>query len=247
MKNLPIRNSICGMAQTGLPSDFFYASNRKISRKWLEINHQNLSQVSLIQHRKTNPEPCVSYEESVLEALCFGWIGSKPQKKDDLSFLLFFSRRKPKSPGSASNKKRVEALLREGLIMPAVLVSIAVAKEDGSWTSIDEAEAVIMSADLAKALKANKTAQKYFDAFPPSAKNSIYTWISLAKTDATRGKRIAETVSLAAQDIKANQWKPPVPFVYPFLLAGTMRQYSIKAIAQLTRIAFYSGIPLILR
>jgi uncharacterized protein YdeI (YjbR/CyaY-like superfamily) len=196
------------MTQKDSPMLLFYAKDRESWRKWLEINHQKLSQVWLVQHRKANPEPCVSYEESVQEALCFGWIDSKPQKRDDLSFLLFFSKRKPKSPWSASNKKRVETLLREGLIMPAGLASIAVAKENGSWSSIDEAEAVIMSADLAKALKANKTAWKYFDSFPPSAKRGIFTWIALAKTDATRQKRISETVALAAQNIRANQWKP---------------------------------------
>jgi uncharacterized protein YdeI (YjbR/CyaY-like superfamily) len=196
------------MTQKDSPVLSYHAKDRKSWRKWLEINHEKLSQVWLVQHRKANPEPCVSYEESVLEALCFGWIDSKPQKKDDLSFLLFFSKRKPKSPWSASNKKRVEELLREGLIMPAGLASIAVAKENGSWSAIDEAEAYMMSEDLAKALKANKVASKYFEAFPPSAKRGIYTWISLAKTDATRLKRISETVSLAAQNLRANQWKP---------------------------------------
>jgi len=69
-------------------------------------------------------------------------------------------------------------------------------------------EAVIMPAGLTKALKASKTASKYFDAFPPSAKKGIYTWISLAKTDATSQKRNTETVTLAARNIRANQRKP---------------------------------------
>jgi uncharacterized protein YdeI (YjbR/CyaY-like superfamily) len=186
----------------------FYASSRTTWRDWLQANHRTLQQIWLVQHRKTNPEPCVGYEDAVREALCFGWIDSKPRKKDEQTYLLFFSRRKPKSPWSASNKKRVEELLREGLMMPAGLDAIALAKSNGSWSVIDEAEAFVMPADLEKALAANKAAAGFFEKFPPSVKRSIYTWISLAKTVPTREKRIEETVRLAAQNIRANEWRP---------------------------------------
>jgi hypothetical protein len=45
------------MAQTGLPSGSFYAKDRKSWRKWLEINHEKLSQVWLVLYRKASPEP----------------------------------------------------------------------------------------------------------------------------------------------------------------------------------------------
>jgi uncharacterized protein YdeI (YjbR/CyaY-like superfamily) len=66
-----------------------------------------------------------------------------------------------------------------------------------------------MPADLEAALLQNMQAKTFFDAFPPSAKRGIYTWISLAKTTQTREKRIGETVALAAKNIRANQWRPP--------------------------------------
>ncbi len=186
-----------------------YVPDRAAWRAWLALNHQALDAVWLVQHRKTNPQPCVGYEEVVLEALCFGWIDSKARKFDDQRFLLFVSRRKPKSPWSASNKRRLEILLEQDLMMPAGLLAVEVAKKNGSWSVIDEAEAVVMPADLETALSGNKEAKGFFDAFPPSAKRGIYTWISLAKTKETRGKRISETVALAAKNIRANQWRPP--------------------------------------
>lgn len=196
------------MSRQELPPGSLYAKDRKSWRRWLQANHQKAQSIWLVLHRKTNPLPCVSYEEAVLEGLCFGWIDSKPQKLDASAYLLFFSRRKPKSVWSASNKKRVEILLREGLMEEAGLQSIAVAKANGSWASIDDAEALVMPRELELAFRSNKTARANFDAFPPSVRRGIYTWISTAKTDLTRNRRIAETVEKAALNIRANQWTP---------------------------------------
>jgi uncharacterized protein YdeI (YjbR/CyaY-like superfamily) len=187
----------------------FYARDRNAWRKWLQTNHLKLQQVWLILHKKSSPNSSVNYEEAVEEALCFGWIDSKPRKKDEHTFLLFFSRRKPKSVWSASNKKRLVKLIADGKMMPAGLASIEIAKANGSWTSIDDVEAMVMPVLLEKAFKKNKLASANFNAFPASAKKGIYQWISSAKTDATREKRIFETVSLAENNIRANQWKGP--------------------------------------
>lgn len=185
-----------------------YAPDRAAWRAWLQRHHQLAESIWLVQHRKTNPHPCVSYEEVVLEALCFGWIDSRPQKLDDERYLLFVSKRKPRSGWSASNKRRLAILVRDGLMMPAGLEAVDTAKRNGSWSVIDDAEAVVMPADLKSAFLRNKSAATFFEAFPPSAKRGIYTWISLAKTASTREKRIRETVALAAQNIRANQWRP---------------------------------------
>lgn len=185
-----------------------YVPDRASWRAWLAANHQSVESVWLVQHRHSNKKPCVTYEEVVLEALCFGWIDSKPQKLDDERYLLFVSRRKPRSGWSASNKRRLEILVRDGLMMPAGLHAVETARKNGSWSAIDDAEAIIMPADLEKALSENRAAVVHFNAFPPSVKRGIYTWISIAKTTATREKRIRETVDLAAKNIRANQWRP---------------------------------------
>ena len=184
-----------------------YARSRKEWRLWLESNHHKISQIWLVLHKKNSSLPSVNYEESVEEALCFGWIDSKPQKRDENSYLLFFSRRKPKSVWSAINKKRINKLEAAGLMKPAGIAAVETAKANGSWTSIDNVEAMIMPQGLEYVLSKNPTAQLFFDAFPASAKKGIYQWITSAKTDTTRIKRILETVDLAAKNIRANQWK----------------------------------------
>jgi uncharacterized protein YdeI (YjbR/CyaY-like superfamily) len=183
-----------------------YAQRRQDWRLWLETNHLKISQIWLVLYKKCSPMPSVNYEESVEEALCFGWIDSKPQKRDENCYLLFFSRRKPKSVWSASNKKRIKKLSAAGLMKPAGIASVETAKANGSWTSIDNVEAMIMPEELELALSTNPTASVFFTAFPASVKKGIYQWIVSAKTEITRMKRVLETVDLAGKNIRANQW-----------------------------------------
>ncbi len=90
---------------------------------------------------------------------------------------------------------------------PAGLVKVDAAKKDGSWAALDAVEALTIPPDLKKALAANPTAKGYFDAFPRSVKRAILERIASAKKPETRAKRIEETVTLAAQNIRANQWR----------------------------------------
>lgn len=184
----------------------FHARNRKEWRKWLEKNHLLAKNVWLIIYHKRSATPSVYYDEAVEEALCFGWVDSKPNKRDEESFYLFFSQRNAKSNWSKLNKERVEKLSRLGLMHDAGLAMVQLAKESGTWTALEEIDQEIIPADLQKALQKNKTACKNFEAFPPSARKGILSWIQSAKQEETRKKRIAETVSLAAQNIRANQY-----------------------------------------
>jgi uncharacterized protein YdeI (YjbR/CyaY-like superfamily) len=60
---------------------------------------------------------------------------------------------------------------------------------------------------LKKRFNKNKKALTHFEAFPPSVKKAIFQWVQSAKTEETREKRITETVTLAAKNVRANQWK----------------------------------------
>ena len=60
--------------------------------------------------------------------------------------------------------------------------------------------------DLAAALKKDKKAQAAFDAFPPSHKREYVEWITEAKQEATRQKRLATTLEWLAEG-KPRNWK----------------------------------------
>jgi uncharacterized protein YdeI (YjbR/CyaY-like superfamily) len=178
--------------------------SRAALRAWLMANHNQSNGIWLVTFKKHCGERHVPYDAVVEEVLCFGWIDSLPRKLDDERSMLYLSPRRKGSPWSRLNKGRIEKLLAQGLIEPAGLRLIEQAQQDGTWTVYDEAEDLTVPDDLAAALAANPTAQGYWDRFSPSSRKGILWWIKSAKSDATRQKRIVETVTLAEQNLKAN-------------------------------------------
>lgn len=186
----------------------FHAKSRGELRKWFEKNHEKESQLWLIVYRKESTVPSVYYDEIVEEALCFGWIDSKPNKRDAESFYLYLAKRKLKSKWSKLNKQRVARLIKEKKMTPAGMSMVTVAKKTGTWEALNEVDARVIPADLQKLFDQNKTAFQNFSAFAPSAQRGILEWILNAKKPETRLKRITETVTLAEKNIKANFPKP---------------------------------------
>jgi uncharacterized protein YdeI (YjbR/CyaY-like superfamily) len=176
-------------------------------RDWLAENHTRTTGIWLISYKKATSKPRFDYDEAVEEALCFGWIDSKPNKLDEARSLLWFAPRKPRTSWSKPNKERVERLIAQGRMMPAGLAKIEAAKQDGSWAALDAIEALEIPPDLETALAGYVNAQQNFAAFPRSAKRGILEWIATAKKPETRAKRIEETARLADENIRANQWR----------------------------------------
>jgi uncharacterized protein YdeI (YjbR/CyaY-like superfamily) len=143
----------------------------------------------------------MEYDEAVEEALCFGWVDSKPNKLDEDRAMLWFAPRKACTGWSKLNKIRVEKLIASDLMTPAGWSKIEAAKQDGSWNALDRIEELEIPPDLAKTLAADKTAQTYFNEFPRSVKRAILEWIANAKKPETRAKRIQETVTSAASAV----------------------------------------------
>jgi uncharacterized protein YdeI (YjbR/CyaY-like superfamily) len=189
------------------PPNSIHPQTRAAWRKWLKQNHIRAEGVWLISYKKGTGKPRFEYDEAVEEALCFGWIDSKPNKLDEERSMLWYAPRKAGTGWSKINKARAERMIKAGRMTPAGLVKIDAAKRDGSWSALDTIEALEVPPDLAAALSANPMAQQYFDAFPRSVKRSILEWIANAKKPETRAKRIEETARLAAQNIRANQWR----------------------------------------
>jgi len=182
----------------------YHAPDRAAWRAWLAEHHESSDGVWLIYYKKGTDGSSVSYEDAVREALCFGWIDSTTRSLDDERYMQLFTPRKAGSGWSASNKRRVEELLAEDAFAPAGLEKLDAAKSDGSWSLLDEVEAMIVPDDLAAALAADPTAEANWHAFARSSRKSHLGWLVMAKTAPTRERRIAEIVRLAAQNLRAN-------------------------------------------
>jgi uncharacterized protein YdeI (YjbR/CyaY-like superfamily) len=186
-------------------ADRVHAETREQWRAWLTANHRRPTGVWLVSWRQQTGRPRVSYDESVEEALCFGWVDSKGRRLDDDRTMLWFAPRKPDSAWSRSNKERVARLEAAGLMQPAGLAVVAAAKASDAWTRLDEVEGLVVPDDLAAAFDAHPGARRHWDGFPRSVRRAILEWIVQARRAETRAKRIAETAERAARGERANQ------------------------------------------
>ena len=184
----------------------FYPKTNKEWRQWLQKNHSSKQSVWLIQYKKSANVETISWSDAVDQALCFGWIDSTRRPRDHETYMQYFTRRKPVSNWSKINKAKVERLIEEGLMTPAGLKSIEIAKQNGSWSKLDSVEELTIPKDLEKAFKAAKGSKDFFSGLSKSVKKMMLHWIIMAKRPETREKRIAELVTLAAKKQKPKQF-----------------------------------------
>lgn len=181
--------------------EIFYPTSQTEWRQWLAENHLSKQSVWLVFYAKSSKKPTITWSQAVEEALCFGWIDSKKIKIDAETAHQFFSKRKPKSTWSKINKVKVQQLIELGLMTEAGLRSIEIAKQNGSWTILDEVEDLIIPNDLEKAFQKHKGSKDYFLGLSKSAKKLLLSWIVLAKLPHTRQSRINEIAESAGQNL----------------------------------------------
>lgn len=177
-------------------------------RQWLEVNHASSSGVFVVFWKKATGRPAMSYDEMVEQALCFGWVDSRPAKLDDERSMLWFTPRKRGSAWAGPNKERIERLTAAGLMRPAGIAAVDAARADGTWTVLDSVERLEVPGDLAARLDEVESARAQWDGFPRSVRRGILEWIVQAKTPETRERRIQETADMAGRGERANQWRP---------------------------------------
>lgn len=187
-------------------SDTFCPTSRKDWRKWLVKNHLSKQSVWLIYYKKKSNISSLNWSEAVEEALCFGWIDSKAKPLDGEKFMQFFSRRKPNGTWSKINKEKIKLLLAAGKMAPAGLEIIERAKQNGSWTILDEVEELILPKDLIKEFKTRPGSKAYFLSLSKSTRKAMLQWLVLAKLPETRQKRINEIVERAGMKQKPKQF-----------------------------------------
>jgi len=180
-----------------------YFKNRKEWREWLFKNHNLSKGIYLIFYKIPSNKETMRWEEAVQEALCFGWIDSVVKKIDDEKRKQLFTPRKSKSGWSKLNKEYSKNLTANNLMHEAGLQKIKIAKKNGSWSIRDDAENLIIPADLKKKFNQNEIASRNFQAFAKSYRKNYLHWLYSAKREETRKKRLIEIVKLCEQNIKS--------------------------------------------
>lgn len=196
--------------ETHRPDGFpvYYAKSPAAWRTYLAANYDRLTNTWLIIFKKNSETPSLTYEEARDEALCYGWIDSKPNKRDDDSYYLFFAKRNPKSNWSRVNKERIAALETAGKLALPGQAMVAEAKKRGTWDALNDVENLLVPEDLQTGFdRAGGEAKVNWDNFPPSVRRGILEWIFNARRAPTREKRIRETVEMAGRNERANQFR----------------------------------------
>ncbi len=181
-----------------------YVSTRDRWRRWLAENHANeKSGIWLVYYKNDTGKPSLEYEESVEEALCFGWIDSIIRRIDDEKYCRKFTPRKDDSRWSNTNRRRVEKIIKEGRMTEFGLAKIEAAKRSGNWEP-DPRPMINMDIpqELSEALSRNRKAKEFFEGLAPTYRKHFVGWIITAKRPETRAKRLNETLVLLARGEK---------------------------------------------
>lgn len=172
----------------------FFASAAEF-RAWLEENHDKSQELWIGFYKKNAGKTGLTYPESVDLALCFGWIDGIRKSLDDTRYTNRFTPRKPGSNWSEKNINRVGELISEGLMHPAGLKAFEerTAAKSGVYSYEQRKEARLSDAQEEQ-FRANPKAWDYFQAQPPSYRQTAVWWVVSAKKEETRLKRLATLI-----------------------------------------------------
>jgi uncharacterized protein YdeI (YjbR/CyaY-like superfamily) len=162
-------------------------------RTWLQRHHASSPGIWLTFYKGHTGVESVCYENSVREALCFGWVDSLIKRLDDRRYARKFTPRKPSSKWSDSNRKRWSQLKADGLLSAAGLAAAPTENTYASRPRISD-----LPAYIAKALKANSRAWSFFQELAPTYRRHFVAWIHSAAQPETRARRIRESIALLA-------------------------------------------------
>jgi uncharacterized protein YdeI (YjbR/CyaY-like superfamily) len=194
---------IVGIGVLKRMSEELFMTNRGEWRAWLKRNNGIAKQVWLIYYKKHTGKPSISYDDSVEQAICFGWIDGVLKRLDDERCARKFMPRRSKSRWSELNKKRAEKMMEAGWMTEAGLARIKEAKESGEWFKAPlSRKELVVPAFMRDALARNKKASANFNKLANSYKRQYVGWVSSAKKEETRKRRLAEVISVLEQNKK---------------------------------------------
>lgn len=185
----------------------FFKSHTAL-RKWFEQNYTKKDELLVGYYKKNSGYPSITWEESVDEALCFGWIDGIRKSLGDLSYTIRFTPRRNSSKWSTKNINRVEELIKLKLMHQAGIDAYKKRKEENSHTYSFEQRVIKLDEHYETIFKNNKKAWKYFEEQVQSYRKPAIHWIMSAKQEQTRLKRLKTLImcSAAGEVIPPLRW-----------------------------------------
>lgn len=169
-------------------------------REWLSENHAGSTGVRLVLARKGVTDPTrLTYDDALPEAVCFGWIDGQLTRRDDATYRVRFTPRRPRSTWSQRNVALAERLIADGRMRPAGLAEVERARADGRWERAYAGSASSeVPEDLRAALAASPRAQAMWDVLTRANRFAVLYRVQEAKRPETRARRITTFVEMLA-------------------------------------------------
>jgi len=171
--------------------------------QWLKLNHAIESELWVKIFKIKTGIPSVTWEDVVIETLCWGWIDGVKKSIDDQAYLQRVTPRKARSNWSKRNTEHVQRLINEGRMTESGLVHVRAAKADGRWENAYAASEMKVPADFLAALANKPKAKQFFDTLSKSSHYVIAYGLTSAKKPETRQRRFAKYI-----DMLVNEEKP---------------------------------------
>ncbi len=174
---------------------------RALWRGWLAKNHETKKEIWVLYCKKHTGKTSMVISEGAEEALCYGWIDTALERIDEDCFILRYTPRRKKSIGPDVNKDRVKKNIKEEKMTKARLKAVKGAGLGSREIKPSEPE-IKIPADFKRALEVNEKAKEKFKAMPASNKKVYIWWITSAKHEEARARRIEQSVKAAMEGSK---------------------------------------------
>ncbi|MGH1470682.1 MAG: YdeI/OmpD-associated family protein [Cellvibrionaceae bacterium] len=185
------------------PAKIISFASKKDLNRWLKNNHGIESELWVKIFKKKTGIPSVTWDDVVIEILCWGWIDGVKKSIDDQAYLQRVTPRKARSNWSKRNTEHVERLISEGRMKEPGLVHVRAAKADGRWENAYRVSEMKVPADFLLALETKPKAKLFFEALAKSSRSVIAQGLTSAKKTETRQKRFDKFM-----DMLVNEEKP---------------------------------------
>ena len=170
--------------------------------EWLKTNHNSESELWVKIFKKQSGIPSVTWNDVVVEALCWGWIDGVKKSIDDQAYLQRITPRTARSNWSKRNREHVERLIDEGRMEEAGLAHVRAAKADGRWENAYTASEMEVPEDFLAALNDDPTAKQFYETLTKSSRYVIAHGLLSAKKAETRERRFAKFLGMLANEEK---------------------------------------------
>lgn len=178
-----------------------FASPTDLGR-WLRSNHSSESELWVKIFKKNTGIPSVTWDDVVIEALCWGWIDGIKKSIDDQAYLQRITPRKTRSNWSKRNREHVERLINEGRMTESGLVHVRAAQADGRWENAYAVRDMKVPADFLAALESKPKAKRFFETLTKSSHYVIAYGLTSAKKSETRRRRFEKFIDMLARKEK---------------------------------------------